>query len=107
LERIADKWTILVVGSLSGGTLRFGQLRREVGGISQKVLTEKLRGLERDGCMTRKIYASVPPKVEYSLTPLGRSLAGLLDSVRAWAETHIEAVLSAQSAREGSASTRE
>ncbi len=100
LDRIADKWTVLVVGALEGGTLRFGQVRREVRGISQKVLTETLRGLERDGIVNRKVYASVPPKVEYSLTPLGRSLSGLLESVRSWAETHIEAVLDSQKAHD-------
>jgi len=98
LDRIADKWTVLVVGALRVSTRRFGELRREVGGISQKVLTETLRDLERDGIVSRRVYASVPPKVEYSLTPLGRSLTGLLDSVRSWAETHIEAVLAAQKA---------
>ncbi len=96
LDRIADRWTVLIVGSLQKGTLRFGELRREVAGISQKVLTQTLRGLERDGIVNRRIYASVPPRVEYSLTPLGRSLAGLLGSVRDWAETNIEAVLSSQ-----------
>jgi DNA-binding HxlR family transcriptional regulator len=96
LDRIADKWTVLVVGALQAGTLRFGEVRRQVRGISQKVLIETLRGLERDGIVKRKVYASVPPKVEYSLTPLGRSLTGLLESVRSWAETHIEAVLESQ-----------
>ncbi len=96
LDRIADRWTVLIVGSLQEGTLRFGELRREVAGISQKVLTQTLRGLERDGIVSRRIYASGPPRVEYSLTPLGRSLTGLLESVRDWAESNIEAVLSAQ-----------
>jgi DNA-binding HxlR family transcriptional regulator len=95
LDRIADKWTVLIVGKLAGGTRRFGELRREVTGISPKVLTQKLRELERDGLVTRKVYASVPPKVEYSLTPLGQTLIGLLDAVRTWAETHIERVLQA------------
>ncbi len=96
LDRIADKWTVLVVGALQDGTLRFGEVRRRVAGISQQVLTGTLRGLERDGIVKRKIYASVPPRVEYSLTPLGRSLSGLLESVRSWAETHIESVLASQ-----------
>jgi DNA-binding HxlR family transcriptional regulator len=91
---------VLVVGSLAQGTLRFGQLRKAVDGISQKSLTEVLRALERDGVITRKVYASVPPKVEYSLTPLGWSLTGLLDSVRAWAETNMDAVLRAEAAYE-------
>lgn len=98
LDRIADKWTVLIVGRLAMGTHRFGELRRNIDGISPKVLTQKLRELERDGIITRTIYASVPPKVEYRLTPLGQTLIGLLDAVRLWAETHIEAVLEAQSA---------
>lgn len=96
LDRIADKWTVLIVGSLAMGTRRFGELRREITGISPKVLTQKLRELERDGIITRKIYATIPPKVEYRLTPLGQTLIGLLDSIRVWAESHIEAVLEAQ-----------
>ncbi len=98
LDRIADKWTVLIVGLLASGTRRFGELRREIPGVSPKVLTQKLRELERDGLVSRRIYASVPPKVEYSLTPLGRTLIGLLDAVRVWAESHIEAVLEAQKA---------
>lgn len=100
LDRIADKWTVLIVGRLSRGTLRFGELRREVAGISQKVLTDTLRGLERDGIVDRRIYASVPPKVEYSLTELGRSLTSLVDSIRSWAEGNIERVLAAQAAHD-------
>ena len=96
LDRIADKWTVLIVGRLAMGTRRFGELRRDIMGISPKVLTQKLRELERDGILIRKIYASVPPKVEYSLTPLGRTLISLLDSIRVWAESHIEAMLEAQ-----------
>lgn len=96
LDRIADKWTVLIVGRLATERRRFGELRREIAGISPKVLTQKLRELERDGIVSRRIYASVPPKVEYSLTPLGRTLIDLVDQIRAWAETHIEAVLGAQ-----------
>lgn len=96
LDRIADKWTVLIVGKLAEGTHRFGELRREISGISPKVLTQTLRELERDGLVARKVYASVPPKVEYSLTPLGRTLIGLLDAIRTWSETHIESVLEAQ-----------
>ena len=97
LDLIADKWTVLVIRRLSDGTLRFAQLRRSVDGISQKVLTNILRGLERDGIVTRRIYASVPPKVEYSLTSLGRSLCGLVEGICGWAEANIEHV---QAARE-------
>jgi DNA-binding HxlR family transcriptional regulator len=97
LDRIADKWTVLIIRRLSNGTLRFAQLRRTVDGISQKVLTNTLRGLERDGIVTRRIYASVPPKVEYSLTGLGRSLCDLVEGICGWAEANIEQV---QDARE-------
>jgi DNA-binding HxlR family transcriptional regulator len=96
LNRIADKWTVLVVSSLEQGTKRFSTLQREVGGVSQKMLTQTLRGLERDGLVTRTIYPTVPPKVEYALTPLGRTLVGLVDAIRVWSETHIEAVMQAQ-----------
>jgi DNA-binding HxlR family transcriptional regulator len=98
LDRIADKWTVLIVGRLATSKRRFGELRREIAGISPKVLTQKLRELERDGIITRRVYASVPPKVVYSLTPLGHTLVGLLDAIRVWSETHIEAVLEAQQA---------
>jgi DNA-binding HxlR family transcriptional regulator len=96
LGRLADKWTVLVVGQLAQGTRRFGELRRDIRGISPKVLTQTLRALERDGILTRRVYASVPPKVEYALTPLGRTLIDLVEAIRGWAETHIEAVLDAQ-----------
>jgi DNA-binding HxlR family transcriptional regulator len=96
LDRIADKWTVLIVGALNGKTKRFGELRRAIGGVSQKMLTQTLRGLERDGLVFRKVYASVPPKVEYSLTDLGRTLVGILNAIGEWAETHIEKVLTAR-----------
>lgn len=97
LNRIADKWTVLVVSALESETKRFSALQREIGGISQKMLTQTLRGLERDGLIKRTIYPSVPPKVEYSLTPLGRTLVVMLEAIRAWSEVHIEEVLEAQS----------
>lgn len=97
LDRIADKWTVLIVVALDGKTKRFGELRREIGGVSQKMLTQTLRGLERDGLVARVVYASVPPKVEYSLTVLGRTLVHLFESIRTWAESNMEAVLEAQS----------
>lgn len=96
LNRIADKWTVLVVILLQDGTKRFSHLQREIDGISQKMLTQTLRGLERDGLVTRKVHATVPPKVEYALTPLGHTLKDLLGAIRNWSETNIEAVLSAQ-----------
>ena len=92
LDLIADKWTVLIIRRLADGTLRFAQLRRSVDGISQKVLTNILRSLERDGIVTRRIYASVPPKVEYSLTTLGRSLCNLVEGICGWAEANIEQV---------------
>ncbi|MDP9993782.1 DNA-binding HxlR family transcriptional regulator [Variovorax boronicumulans] len=93
LDCIADKWAALVVGLLIGGTRRFGELRREIQGVSQKMLTQTLRSLERDGIVRREVYATVPPKVEYSLTPLGESLAATLEELRLWAERNIEDVL--------------
>ena len=96
LDCIADKWTVLIIRRLADGTLRFAQLRRSVDGISQKVLTNTLRTLERDGIVTRRIYASVPPKVEYSLTSLGRSLCNLVEGICSWAEANIEQVLTAR-----------
>ena len=97
LDCIADKWTVLIVGKLAAGTLRFAQLRRAVDGISQKVLTNTLRELERDGIVTRRLYASVPPKVEYSLNRFGaQSLCGLVEGICGWAEANIEQVQSAR-----------
>ena len=96
LNRIADKWTVLVVILLESDVKRFSQLRREIEGISQKMLTQTLRGLERDGLVTRKVYATVPPHVEYALTPLGHTLKDLLYAIKTWSETNIEEVLTAQ-----------
>jgi DNA-binding HxlR family transcriptional regulator len=101
LDCIADKWTVLIIRRLSEGTLRFAQLRRAVDGISQKVLTNTLRTLERDGIVTRRIYASVPPKVEYSLTGLGRSLCDLVGGICTWAEDNIEQVQAARERYDG------
>jgi DNA-binding HxlR family transcriptional regulator len=96
LDRIADKWTALVVGLLAERPHRFGELRRAVDGISQKMLTQTLRSLERDGLVDRRAYPTVPVTVEYSLTPLGLTLTEPLAAIRAWAEEHIEAVLAAR-----------
>ncbi len=101
LDRIADKWTVLIVGALDERKKRFGELRREVGGVSQKMLTQTLRGLERDGIVTRTVYAAVPPRVEYSLTDLGRTLVGILEGIRAWSEKNIERVLKARDEFDG------
>jgi DNA-binding HxlR family transcriptional regulator len=89
LDLIANKWTAIVVFALARGTFRFGELQREVGGISQKVLTSTLRDLERDGLVKRRVYPVVPPRVEYSLTPLGETLTEPLTALCAWAEEHL------------------
>jgi len=96
LNRIADKWTVLVMILLENDVKRFSQLRREIEGISQKMLTQTLRGLERDGLVTRKVYATVPPHVEYALTPLGHTLKDMLYAIKTWSEKNIDEVLTAQ-----------
>jgi DNA-binding HxlR family transcriptional regulator len=97
LDRIADKWTVLVVGLLGRRPHRFGELLHGIDGISQKMLTQTLRSLEADGLVARRVQATVPVTVEYSLTATGRTLAEPLDAIRNWAERHIEAVLAARS----------
>jgi DNA-binding HxlR family transcriptional regulator len=89
LGRIADKWTMLVVLALEEGTLRFSQLRARVGGVTQKMLTQTLRALERDGLVSRKVYPTVPATVEYTLTPLGHSLGEAVSVIRTWAYRHM------------------
>ena len=89
LSRIADKWTALIIHVLATGTRRYAMLQREIGGISQKMLTQTLRSLERDGLIARKVHPVVPPKVEYSLTPLGRTLIEPLRAICQWAEKHL------------------
>ncbi len=96
LDRIGDKWTVLVISALDGGTLRFTELRERVGMVTPKVLTQTLRALERDGLVRRRVYAEVPPRVEYSLTRLGRSLREPIAAIQDWAETHVGAVLSSR-----------
>lgn len=85
LSRIGDKWTVYVVGLLSNGPMRFNELKRAVGGISQRMLTLTLRGLERDGLVTRTVYPTIPPRVDYELTDLGRTLIETLASLGEWA----------------------
>jgi DNA-binding HxlR family transcriptional regulator len=92
LDLIANRWAVLIIYALSEGTKRHNRLQREVEGISQKMLTKTLRSLERDGLLRREVYPVVPPKVEYSLTPLGESLIGILAELCKWAEEHIEEV---------------
>jgi DNA-binding HxlR family transcriptional regulator len=98
LDVLANKWTMLVMGALSGGPMRFGELRRRLDGITQKMLTQTLRTLERDGLITRTIYPTIPPKVEYAATDLGESVTALMHAIRAWCEENINAVLDARDA---------
>ncbi len=100
LERIADKWTALIIQVLARGTLRYTALRHEIGGISQKMLTQTLRSLERDGLVQRRVHPVVPPRVEYSLTRLGRTLIPPLQALCRWSEKHLPE-LQANRARAG------
>ncbi|KAA1420205.1 helix-turn-helix transcriptional regulator [Nocardioides humilatus] len=88
LDRIGDRWTVLIVVALADGPLRFSQLREKIEGITPKVLTQTLRALERDGVLTRTVFAQVPPRVDYELTELGRDLLAPIDAIRVWAEQH-------------------
>ena len=96
LGRIGDKWTVLVVELLADGPVRFNELRRTIGNISQRMLTLTLRGLERDGLVTRTVYPTIPPRVEYELTKLGRTLREPLVAVADWARKHRPAILEAR-----------
>lgn len=98
LDRLADKWALLVLDRLDGGPVRFNHLRRDVRGISQKVLSQTLKRLERDGLVDRTVHPTVPVSVEYALTPLGRTLTETVAAFAHWAEHNMEAVLTAQAA---------
>jgi DNA-binding HxlR family transcriptional regulator len=89
LDLIGDRWTVLIVLALTEQTMRFTELRKRLRGISPKVLTNVLRNLERDGLVDREVFAEVPPRVEYSLTPLGHTLHKPLDALRDWATKHM------------------
>ena len=88
LTLISDKWKVLILRDLMPGARRFGELRRSVGGVSQKVLTAQLRQMEASGLLTRTVYPEVPPRVEYCLTELGRSLKPILDAMQVWGEAY-------------------
>ncbi len=88
LMMIGDKWKVLIIRELLPGTKRFNEIHHSIDGVSQKVLTQKLREMESDGLLERKVYAEVPPKVEYSLTELGKSLGPVLDSLKEWGEMY-------------------
>ncbi len=98
LERISDKWVSLLLNALSDGPRRYSELARIIAGVSQKMLTQTLRGLERDGLVTRTVTPAVPVRVDYALTPLGASLLPVMRAVKDWAETHMDEVLSARDA---------
>ncbi len=107
LDRIADKWTTLIIGTLAGAEpSRFTELRRAIGGISQKMLTQTLRQMERDGLVERTVYAQIPPRVEYRLTPLGRTLQQPLSALAQWSREHMDEVRAAQ-ARFSKSSSRD
>lgn len=94
--RIGDKWTLLVLTALAGRTLRFSELRREVEGITQKMLTQTLRGLERDGLVERRVYPIIPPRVEYSMTTRGGTLADVISGIRNWAYGNMDGIESSR-----------
>ncbi|MDY0816040.1 helix-turn-helix domain-containing protein [Kitasatospora purpeofusca] len=96
LDRIADKWSLLVIALLDRGSLRFTELRREIDGVSQRMLTVTLRQLERDGLVERTVHAVVPPRVDYALTPLGRTLHETVRSLVAWTEAHQREIATAR-----------
>src|SRR2546423_6593373 len=99
LVRIGDKWSVYIIHVLgAAGTLRFNELRSRVAGISQRMLTVTLRGMERDGLIVRKVYPEVPPRVEYSLTRLGATLRQLVRGLVKWSEAHLEEVDAARAA---------
>jgi DNA-binding HxlR family transcriptional regulator len=96
LTLIASKWTVLIIDQLADGPMRYNELRRRVGGVSQKVLTSALRNLERDGLVKRTDYPTRPPTVDYRLTDLGVCLSTPIGAIRAWADSHFEQILAAR-----------
>ncbi|MEU5864681.1 MULTISPECIES: helix-turn-helix domain-containing protein [unclassified Nonomuraea] len=96
LDRLSDKWVTLVLSALARGERRYSDLSRHIAGVSQKMLTQTLRGLERDGLVARRVTPQVPVRVDYALTPLGESLMPLVIAIKTWAEEHIEDVEAAR-----------
>jgi DNA-binding HxlR family transcriptional regulator len=97
LSRIADRWSMRVMGRLRGGPLRFSEIKRGTDGISQRMLTLTLRNLERDGLVKRTVFPAVPPRVEYELTELGRSMLASIDPLGSWTLSHLDAIEAARS----------
>ena len=104
LARISDKWVTLILVALAGGPLRYSDLGRVITGVSQKMLTQTLRTLERDGLVSRTVTASVPVRVDYQLTPLGDSLMPAVNAVKSWAEEHISEIEASRTAYDQQAS---
>jgi DNA-binding HxlR family transcriptional regulator len=96
LARVGDKWTVLIVVLLGDGPKRFNEIKRMVGGISQRMLTFTLRGLERDGLVTRTVFPTTPPRVEYELTKLGSTLWKAVEPLSSWARTHLSEILTSR-----------
>lgn len=96
LDRIGDRWTVLVIGTLQSGPQRFGEIARHIDGISQKMLTQTLRALEHDGLVTRTQYPQIPPRVDYELTEAGQSLRAPLKALEDWAKQHMASVREAR-----------
>jgi DNA-binding HxlR family transcriptional regulator len=96
LSRIGDKWSVLVVSTLGDGSRRFNELRREIPSVSQRMLTLTLRNLERDGLVSRTVTPTIPPRVDYALTELGKSLQGPINSLAVWAMDNVGAIHTAQ-----------
>ncbi|MEH1848737.1 MAG: helix-turn-helix domain-containing protein [Nostoc sp.] len=107
LDHVGDKWTSLILSNLVGGSLRFSEIKRRLPGISQRMLTETLRGLQRNGILLRTVYPSIPPKVEYSLTPLGESLVPLVQALVLWSLEHRSEIHDARSTYDAEVSAQE
>jgi DNA-binding HxlR family transcriptional regulator len=106
LDRVGDKWSLYVISRLGEDTKRFTDLKRGVEGISQRMLTVTLRGLERDGIVTRTVYPVMPPRVDYALTPMGRTLLDTVGTLVAWAEDHVADIDGARAAYDERGATR-
>ncbi|WP_396331894.1 winged helix-turn-helix transcriptional regulator [Burkholderia anthina] len=96
LDRIGDKWSLYIIATLNDGARRFNELKREIDGISQRMLTLTLRGLERDGLITRTVFATIPPRVDYALTPLGETLLEPVMALVMWAEKNKQPIAQAR-----------
>jgi DNA-binding HxlR family transcriptional regulator len=96
LDRVGDRWTVQVLGALSSGRLRYSEVASRIEGVSQKMLTQTLRALERDGLVCRTVYPVIPPHVEYRLTELGRSLLPAINALQAWSQNNVDRVLAAR-----------